>query len=118
MSTTPASALLTPEEVRRRFGVGRHTVGRWADAGRLTVIHTIGGHRRYLASEVEALAGPETVDLLTAGQVAEIFSVHTATVSRWGKAGRIPAIQTPGGQYRYREADIRALIAEQTTPRA
>lgn len=47
--------LLTPGEVAKRFGVNPKTITRWADAGKLTAIRTLGGHRRYRASEVEAL---------------------------------------------------------------
>ncbi|MBW3576884.1 MAG: BldC family transcriptional regulator [Actinobacteria bacterium] len=47
--------LLTPGQVAKRFGVNPKTITRWADAGKLTAIRTLGGHRRYRASEVEAL---------------------------------------------------------------
>lgn len=47
--------LLTPSEVAARFRVDPKTVTRWAVAGRLTSIRTLGGHRRYRESEVEAL---------------------------------------------------------------
>jgi excisionase family DNA binding protein len=33
------------------------TVTRWAKAGKLTSIRTLGGHRRYKESEVKALLG-------------------------------------------------------------
>lgn len=45
--------LLTPGEVAVMFRVDPKTVTRWARAGRLTSIRTIGGHRRFRASEVE-----------------------------------------------------------------
>lgn len=44
--------LLTPGEVARLFGVDPKTVTRWAAAGKLTARRTLGGHRRYSASEV------------------------------------------------------------------
>jgi excisionase family DNA binding protein len=47
--------LLTPGEVARRFGVDPKTVTRWASAGKLSPLRTLGGHRRYRASEVDAL---------------------------------------------------------------
>lgn len=47
--------LLTPAEVAALFRVDPKTVTRWAKAGKLTSIRTLGGHRRYRASEVYAL---------------------------------------------------------------
>jgi len=47
--------LLTPAEVAAMFRVDPKTVTRWAKAGRLSSIRTLGGHRRYKASEVESL---------------------------------------------------------------
>ena len=40
-------ALLTPAEVAAMFRVDPKTVTRWAKAGKLTSIRTLGGHRRY-----------------------------------------------------------------------
>ena len=47
--------LLTPAEVAGLFRVDPKTVSRWAKAGKLSSIRTLGGHRRYRASEVYAL---------------------------------------------------------------
>jgi excisionase family DNA binding protein len=47
--------LLTPAEVAKLFRVDPKTVTRWAKAGKLTAIRTLGGHRRYRKSEVESL---------------------------------------------------------------
>ncbi len=47
-----AEVLLTPKEVAQRFHVNPKTVTRWALAGKLTPIRTLGGHRRYRESEV------------------------------------------------------------------
>lgn len=46
-------ALLTPSEVAALFRVNPKTVTRWARAGKLTAIRTLGGHRRFRASEIE-----------------------------------------------------------------
>ena len=48
-------ALLTPAEVAAMFRVDPKTVTRWAKAGKLTSIRTLGGHRRYREAEVLAL---------------------------------------------------------------
>jgi excisionase family DNA binding protein len=52
---TDHDRLLTPAEVAAMFRVDPKTVTRWAKAGKLTSIRTLGGHRRYRATEVEAL---------------------------------------------------------------
>ncbi len=47
--------LLTPSEVASIFRVDPKTVTRWARAGKIGSIRTLGGHRRYRLSEVEEL---------------------------------------------------------------
>jgi excisionase family DNA binding protein len=47
--------LLTPAEVGALFRVDPKTVTRWAKAGKLTSIRTLGGHRRYSADQVYGL---------------------------------------------------------------
>lgn len=47
--------LLTPSEVAKLFRVDPKTVTRWAKAGKLSSIRTLGGHRRYRSAEVHAL---------------------------------------------------------------
>jgi excisionase family DNA binding protein len=49
----PPEALLTPAEVAALFRVNPKTVTRWARAGKLDAIRTLGGHRRFRASEVQ-----------------------------------------------------------------
>lgn len=46
--------LLTPAEVAAMFRVDPKTVTRWAKAGKISAIRTLGGHRRYRESEVRA----------------------------------------------------------------
>jgi excisionase family DNA binding protein len=53
--TSEQEVLLTPAEVASIFRVDPKTVTRWAKAGKLTSIRTLGGHRRYKDSEVKAL---------------------------------------------------------------
>jgi excisionase family DNA binding protein len=54
--------LLSTTEVASMFHVQPVTVTRWANAGKLTLIRTPGGHRRYLAAEVEKLRGADRTD--------------------------------------------------------
>ncbi len=49
--------------------------------------------------------------LLTPGEVAALFRVDPKTVTRWAAAGRIGSIRTPGGHRRFRESEVRALLA-------
>jgi excisionase family DNA binding protein len=46
---------MTPAEVAALFRVDPKTVTRWADAGKLTAVRTLGGHRRYRQDEVQNL---------------------------------------------------------------
>jgi excisionase family DNA binding protein len=53
-----ADQLLTPAEVAKLFRVDPKTVTRWAKAGKLSSIRTLGGHRRYRKQEItSALEG-------------------------------------------------------------
>jgi len=47
--------LLTPAEVAAMFRVDPKTVTRWAKAGKISSIRTLGGHRRYREVEVRSL---------------------------------------------------------------
>jgi excisionase family DNA binding protein len=44
--------LLTPGEVATMFRVNPKTVTRWARAGKISAVRTLGGHRRFRASEI------------------------------------------------------------------
>ena len=55
LSVSGQENLLTPAEVASLFRVDPKTVTRWAKAGKLTSIRTLGGHRRYKESEVKSL---------------------------------------------------------------
>jgi excisionase family DNA binding protein len=53
MSDQPQTdTLLTPAEVAALFRVNPKTVTRWARAGKITAIRTLGGHRRFRSSEI------------------------------------------------------------------
>jgi excisionase family DNA binding protein len=52
---TPQDRLLTPGEVAALFRVDPKTVTRWAQEGKLSAIRTLGGHRRFKATEVYSL---------------------------------------------------------------
>ena len=44
--------LLTPGEVAAMFRVNPKTVTRWARSGKISAVRTLGGHRRFRASEI------------------------------------------------------------------
>ena len=54
---------------------------------------------------------PAAEPLLTPAEVAAMFGVEPKTVTRWAKAGRITSVRTLGGHRRYRETEVRALLA-------
>ena len=55
--TQASTSLLTPGEVAVMFRVDPKTVTRWAQAGKLSAVRTLGGHRRFLEAEVMELLG-------------------------------------------------------------
>jgi excisionase family DNA binding protein len=54
---------------------------------------------------------PGAEPLLTPAEVAALFRVDPKTVTRWAKAGKLASIRTLGGHRRYRESEVRALMA-------
>lgn len=50
------SDLMTPSEVALVFKVDPKTVTRWANTGKLPSLRTVGGHRRFRRSDIEALS--------------------------------------------------------------
>lgn len=54
---------------------------------------------------------PDPEALLTPAEVATMFRVDPKTVTRWAKAGKLNSIRTLGGHRRYRESEVRALLA-------
>jgi excisionase family DNA binding protein len=59
---------------------------------------------------------PDFESLMTPAEVAACFKVDPKTVTRWAKAGKITAIRTLGGHRRYRETEVRALLARVPEP--
>jgi excisionase family DNA binding protein len=59
MPATEANDLLTPAEVALLFRVNPKTVTRWARAGKISAIRTLGGHRRFRRAEIEAVLQSE-----------------------------------------------------------
>ncbi len=49
--------------------------------------------------------------LLTPSEVAAIFRVDPKTVTRWAKVGKLSSIRTLGGHRRFRELEVRSLLA-------
>lgn len=52
--------------------------------------------------------------LLTAAEVARLWGCDPKTISRWANTGKLPFVRTPGGQRRYPESRIKALLAAST----
>ena len=53
--TKKEKEFLTLNEVAKLFGVSSKTISRWADAGKLGSIRTLGGHRRIQKTTVDRL---------------------------------------------------------------
>ena len=59
----------------------------------------------------------EAEALLTPAEVAAMFRVDPKSVTRWAKSGKLTSIRTLGGHRRYREAEVKALLAGIPAPR-
>jgi excisionase family DNA binding protein len=51
-------------------------------------------------------------ELLTPAEVAVLFRVDPKTVTRWARAGKIPAIRTIGGHRRFRTSEIQRFLED------
>jgi len=51
-----------------------------------------------------------SVYLMTPGEVGALFKVDVKTATRWGKAGRLLQVFTPGGHRRFLQAEVEALL--------
>ena len=67
-------------------------------------------------AKVGNVTDENTERLLTPHQVAQMFRVDPKTVARWASNGWIGSIRTPGGHRRFRETEVRALLAERAMP--
>lgn len=61
-------------------------------------------------AEFETEPSQSESQFLTRLQVARLFGVSVSTVTRWARRRVIKAIRTPGGQYRFRAADVREAV--------
>ena len=86
--------LLTRAEVAEIFRVAPSTVTRWAEAGKLPSVKTLGGHRRYEAGAVLALAH----DLIKeeANMENVLFDVPSMYADHHVIAVRQALLSTPG----------------------
>ena len=53
--------------------------------------------------------------LLTAAEVAKLFRVGPKTINRWATEGKLTIIKTAGRHYRYKESEVKLLLASYTT---
>lgn len=56
--------------------------------------------------------GDGSPDLLTPGEVADLFGVDPKTVTRWATAGKLDAQRTLGGHRRYHADEVYELLEE------
>ena len=59
---------------------------------------------------------PMDTRLMTPAEVAAIFRVDVKTVTRWANAGKLTSIRTLGGHRRFREQEVRELVAATLVP--
>jgi excisionase family DNA binding protein len=55
--------------------------------------------------------------LMTSGDVQRLFGVTKNTVRRWARDGRLAAIRTPGGAYRFDPVAVETLLEQGSSPK-
>lgn len=60
------------------------------------------------------MAHPPSTAYLRTAQVGALLQVSPKAVTRYAREGKLPYALTLGGHRRYPEAEIRALVEEQT----
>ena len=58
--------------------------------------------------------GDQPRDLMTPGEVAELFGVDPKTVTRWAAAGKLSALRTLGGHRRYRRDEVHEMLEQRS----
>jgi excisionase family DNA binding protein len=56
-------------------------------------------------------------DLLDTREVATIFSVSQRTIANWAVSGKLASWRTPGGQLRFRRAEVLAAAKNGPPPK-
>jgi excisionase family DNA binding protein len=85
--------LLSSTQAARFLGVHTASIKRWSDQGKLNCIRTPGGHRRFLRSELEAMAKPEPSsdfchNLLQALVAGKQMAAEAILLDHWGQTSR------------------------------
>ncbi len=62
LGASASGAYLTPGQAARILGVSPKTVNRWANDGHIPCAVTLGGHRRFRADVIAAVASSMGVD--------------------------------------------------------
>lgn len=52
---------------------------------------------------------------MSVGEAASALGVHTDTIKRWTREGKIEALRTPAGHRRYRRSDVEALLTTEAS---
>ncbi len=99
---------LRPDEAAAALKVSDRVLQRLEAEGRLRVIRTFGGHRRYREPDVRALQKEQEAlqDALTAAQVAALFHVSIKSVWRWANEGRLTFARGTGRQFLFPAAQF------------
>jgi putative resolvase len=53
---------------------------------------------------------------LSVGDAAALLGVHTDTLRRWEKVGRLTGYRTPGGHRRYAVDELESILTEPADP--
>ena len=104
--------LLTSAQAAALAGTDAQTIRNLVRRGALRPAGRQGRRLLFHADDVRAAAGAGGDPLLEAGQVAALAGVDRRTVARWADSGQLSCVVSPGGQRRYRESEVRALMTD------
>lgn len=108
---------LRPGELAQLCRVDVHTINRWAQEGKLPHLRTLGGHRRYLRSELDFLPQEGDPQLLTYADFAAMMAVRAKAVGNWSRQGKLRTVLMPGLYPRLVRSEVVRLLRIPGDPR-
>ena len=93
--------------------VSPDTLRNWEKQGKIEVLRTSGGSRRYNLSQLKALKSElspvKALSLISVGKASKLLQVSKDTIRAWDNKGLIQSVRTKGGARRFSKREITKL---------